>query len=382
MTRPELDQSQLDMFERRLLSGSAVRVDARELWHALAEAFPHRTPGPPERFLLLEALKAVEARGSIRFPPKGGKRWDRSLGPAVPTSVDVVRDQPTASSFAWRTFPWHPHLHWVVQCRSLSTQQIDFLRRVHQGFVNGMFLESAPLKYRSLQLTGDEKMLASLATTSLFGEGRLTLDLLACLPDALPLAWEAVGDGGRIVIFENAGPFAVARRVLGELATRPYDLIAYGGGRGVLAALGHLKTIECKIESIHYVGDIDPAGLEIALGVRRCSEDLGLPVVQPASELHRQMFAAAEVFGYPEGWPSRDKSSAVDQHRLLDVVSPDIRHRAEAVLKAGRRIPEEVLGPVELRKAWVVRADHSRPPGGGTGSGDNSPAGEICRGPH
>lgn len=232
-----------------------------------------------------------------------------------------------------------------------------------------MFLESAPLKYRSLQLTGDEKMLASLATTSLFGDERLTLDLLACLPDALPLAWEAVGDGGRMVIFENAGPFAVARRVLGELATRPYDLVAYGGGRGILAALGHLKTLERSIESIHYVGDLDPAGLEIALGVQRSSVNLGLPLVQPASELHRQMFAAAEVFGYPQGWPSRDKSSAVDKHRLLEVVSPDIRHRAEAVLRAGRRIPEEVLGPVEFRKAWVVRADHSRPPAGGASPG-------------
>jgi hypothetical protein len=27
-------------------------------------------------------------------------------------------------------------------------------------------------------------------------------------PDALPLAWEAVGDGGLMVIFEKAGPFA------------------------------------------------------------------------------------------------------------------------------------------------------------------------------
>lgn len=117
--------------------------------------------------------------------------------------MDLVRERPGASPFSWRTFPWHPHLHWVIHCRSLSAPQIEFLRRVHDGLVNGRFREPAPLKYRSLQLTGDEKLLASLATTSLFSESRLTLEMLACLPDALPLAWEAVGEGGRMVIFER-----------------------------------------------------------------------------------------------------------------------------------------------------------------------------------
>jgi hypothetical protein len=54
-----------------------------------------------------------------------------------------------------------------------------------------------------------------------------------------------------MVIFENVGPFAVARRVLSELKARPY---ACGGGRSVLAALGH---IERRVESIHYVGELD-----------------------------------------------------------------------------------------------------------------------------
>lgn len=353
MARAEVDERQLDELERGLLAGAAVRVDAPDLWRQLAQVFPHRTPGPAERRLLLDALKSIEARGSIRLPPERGKRWDRSMDPAVPTSVDIVRDQAAPSRFSWRTFPWHPNLHWVVQCRSLSLHQVEFLRRVHDGLVNGTFREPVPLKYRSLQLTGDEKMLASLATTSLFGPSRLTLELLACLPDALPLAWEAVGDGGRMVIIENAGPFAVARRVLAEMKARPYDLIAYGGGRSVLAALGHIKTIERSVESIHYVGDLDHAGLDIASGVRRCAKDLGLPAVLPASELHRQMLSAAESFGHPQGWPAQEHFADADPTRILDVLSPDLRGRVNAILKAGRRVPEEVLGPDELRSAWT-----------------------------
>jgi len=348
----ELDERKLDEFERGLLSGRSGRVTAQDLWRSLAHVFPHRTVGPAERHLLLNALKSIEARGHIRLPPERGKRWDRSMDPAVPTSIDVVRDSTASRSFSWRTFPWHSHLNWVAQCRGLSGQQIEFLRRVHEGFVNGMFREPAPLKYRSLQLTGDEKMLESLARTSLFGPARLTLEALACLPDALPLAWEPVGDGGRMVIFENAGPFVVARRVLGEMATRPYDLLAYGCGRSVLASIGHIKTIAREVEYIHYVGDLDAAGLDIAWSLQRVSKHLGLPAVLPASELHRAMLSAARSFGHLHGWPAREHCSDANWLRILDVLSADIRHEVGTLVRAGCRIPEEVLGPDELRCAW------------------------------
>lgn len=351
---PELDEWQLGEFERNLLMGSAIRISAQELWRALAHVLPHRVSGPAERRLLLYALRVMEKRGSIRLPSERGRRWDRSMDPPVPISVDVVRERSAVHSFDWRAFPWHPQLHWVAQCRSLSQQQVEFLRRVHAGLVDGAFRELAPLKYRSLQLTGDEKMLASLMTTSLFAPTRLTLELLGCMPDALPLAWEVVGDGGRMLIFENAGPFAVARRVLVELAARPYDLVAYGGGRSILAALGHIRTIECRTESIHYVGDLDHAGLDIAWKARGCCKELGLPTLQPASELHSQMLSAAEAFGYPQGWPTRECFSEVDRRRVLDVVAPETRDRVEALLSAGCRIPEEVLGPHELRNAWSL----------------------------
>jgi hypothetical protein len=347
-----LDERRLDEFERGLLSGRTGRVVSRDIWRALAQVFPHRTAGPAERHLLLDALKFIEARGRIRLPPGGGKRWDRSIDPAVPISIDVVREPTEPSGFSWRTFPWHPNLHWVVRCRSLSGQQIEFLRRVHDGFVNGIFREPAPLKYRSLQLTGDEKMLELFASTSLFAPARLTLDALTCLPDALPLAWEPVGDGSRMVIFENAGPFAVARRVLSEMTRRPYDLLAYGGGRSVVAAIGHIKTIARSVQSIHYVGDLDSAGLDIAWCLRRASQHLGLPAVLPAAELHRAMLSAAASFGHPDGWLSRQRCSGADWRKILDVLSLDVRDQVGTLVSEGRRIPEEVLGPEELHRAW------------------------------
>jgi hypothetical protein len=349
----DLDSRQLDEFRLLLLAGATARVDTEELWRALAQVSPHRSAGPAERRLLLSALRSLELRGEIRMPALGGRRWDRTLDPAVPTSVDVMRKEPASRpSFLWRTFPWHQNLHWVPQCRVLSAQQLEFLRRVHDGFVRGLFQEPAPIKYRSLQLTGDEKLLPLLAKTSLFSRSRLTLEMLACLPDALPIAWESLGEGGRMVIFENAGPYAVAKRILGHLGARPYDLIAYGGGRSVIATIDYIKTIEQPVQSIHYVGDLDCAGLDIAWALRECARLRGIPFV-PASELHGQMFAAAQRFGYPEGWASEGRPFDPAKQRVLDVLSPELRIRAEAILQAHRRIPEEVLGPDEMREAWA-----------------------------
>lgn len=352
MLSSELDPDKIDAFERLLLGSGSGRIHRAALWRALARVFPHRTAGPRERELLLDVLRTVAARGSVRLPPERGRRWDRTLAPAVPTSVDLVRAAAAGPSSSWRDFPWHPALDWVAGCRRLRPPQLEFLRRVHEGLVNGQFREPAPLKYRSLQLTGNEKALASLAKTTLFGESRLTLEMLACLPDSPPLAWEQVGEGGRMLIFENAGPFAVARRVLEELDPRPYDMVAYGGGRGVVAAIAHVRSISPRVESLHYVGDLDYAGLDIASALRANSAAFGLPVVEPAEELHRQMLMAAETFGNPRGWSGRGRCTRDQIRGVVDVLSPSVRDQVSAVVAGGRRIPEEVLGPDELRRAW------------------------------
>jgi hypothetical protein len=346
-----LDPDQLGEFSRLLFSGTAVRASSQKLWHALAHVFPHRAAGPAERHLLLAALNSLEASGTIILPPVGGKRWDHAIEPAVPTSVSLVRIDRPSPDFSWKTFPWHQHLHWVGQCRALSMKQVSFLKRVHEGLVRGDFNERAPLKYRSLQLTGDEKLLATLSQTSLFGEPRLTLEVLGCLPDSLPIAWEAVGPGGRMIIFENAGPFAVARHVLSRLDKRPYDLVAYGGGRGVTAAVDYIRTIDQTVDTIHYVGDLDHHGLDIAWTFRECARQRQLRVM-PASELHTQMISAAQAFGCPKGWPSDGHQMDGVEKRCLHFLAADLRLTVGEMLRAGRRIPEEVLGPREMRQAW------------------------------
>lgn len=354
---PAICDRDLTRFVTLLRQGRATRVNGTRLWQALAEVYPHRPAGPAERQLLSAVLRAAADAGALRLPSPNGRRWDRALHPPVPTSVDLIAAKgPEKDSFDWRAYPWHQALAWVSELPRPTKRQLGFLRCVHKGLVNGWFNEPAPLKYRSLQLTCDEKGLVDLGSSSLFGPGRLTLETLNCLPDALPLAWEPVGDAGRALIFENAGPFAVARRVLTELRPheRSYDLVVYGGGRSVLASLGHLLTIGRSIKSLHYVGDLDEAGLEIAAAARSAACDLGLPELRPADELHRAMLQAAAELARAGGWPAGEgRGVPGDRAEALAAwMGQDVRSQVVSLLSRGMRIPEEVLGPGEMRRAW------------------------------
>jgi len=64
------------------------------------------------------------------------------------------------------------------------------------------------------------------------------------------------------------------------------------------------------------------------------------------------MLSAAESFGHSTGWPAQERFSDAERRKLLDGLAPDLRTRVLEILEAGRRVPEEILGPEELRIAW------------------------------
>lgn len=328
------------------------RIDRPALWRAFAKAFPHRPQGREEREWLLAALSAAEAAGVIRLPAPGGQRWDRRGDPAVPTGVDRAELDPRPRDDAWRRFPWHPTLAWILDLPRLSPDVETFLRRVHDGLVRDSFRHPAPVKYRSLQLTGHEKRLGLLARTTLFAPGRLSLPLLGCLPARGPLAWAKVGDSDAALIVENSGPFNVAVSVLRSLSSPPYGVVVYGGGGGIEHTLPGVTEIGFPVLNLMYLGDLDRPGLRIAQAAARVAAASELPPVQPAVGLHQQMLEAAAGLGHPNGWETRTRRARVDDGQLVSWLPPAIQPRVLSILASNRRVPEEVLGPEELLKAW------------------------------
>jgi hypothetical protein len=349
----QLDANRLGDFIDRIEQHRKKRVDDKDLWAAFRSAFPSAPAGPAERRWMLAALLHARDRGAITFPSVHGSRWDRAARPILPRSVDRCISPIEPIDEAWRRFPWHPSLAWVSDIGRTSGENLAFLRRVHDGLVRDEFLAAAPLKYRSLALTGDEKRLEKLVEgTTLFGPGKLSYELLGCLPNVQPLAWESVGDAPVALVFENAEPFIVALTILREIPTPPYGVLGWGHGASVSQSIQWLGRIGRPIRTIHYVGDLDRPGLDAALSASRQAQAAGLPAVEPAPALHSAMFAAAQRFGHPDGWPYETPGAqAGDSERVL-FIPEEQRTAALRVLTLGHRIAEEVLGPNEMLSVW------------------------------
>lgn len=343
------DPKHLAAFERLIRQSKRRRIDGPTLWSLFAQAFPGRPQGAEERRWFLSALEDLASRKIIRLPSPKGDRWDKTFAPSVPSSVDLTVAANQSTVRTWRTFPWHQHLAWVTRLPQLAEDQERFLAKVHEGLVNGSFARKAPLKYRSLQLTGDEKRLSLMLRGGLFGADRLSLDLIGCFQEVPPIAWASVSDSPAAIIFENAGPFSIAREILSQMKVSPYGIVAYGGGNGVLATLPHLRLIGRPISKLHYVGDLDLAGLEIALSAQEVARRVGLPTLEAAPDAHMTMLLAAKALGRSGGW----KAAAVSHKplrldRALQFLPFQVRELVRSVIASKNRVPEEVLGPDEL----------------------------------
>lgn len=353
------DPDRLRVFARRLVEwpNTSIRVKLESLWDIFQDVFPHRPRGIESGPWLLAALYFAEEQSIIRMPVLAGKRWDRTLWPPVPLSVDRILTPRSACRKNWQHFYWHRNLEWVTDLARLSSEEEKFLYKVHDGLVHGCFVEIAPLKYRSLQLTGHEKRLSVLMKGILFEPNRLTLELLACAPDYPPLAWEKINDLPSILVFENAAPMRVARDVLKSLLRPPYGMVGYGSGNSFVRSVQHLKDIEPLVSEIEYVGDLDSHGLNTARQACQRAIEVGLPSIVPAKGLHRLMIETAHLFGYPLGMTNEKhaKSTNCGGNELLIQWLPDeVRLDVLNILSAGNRVAEELLGPEELRRLWLV----------------------------
>jgi hypothetical protein len=335
------DETRLQRFRDGLQCGHRRTIPQAAVWSAFSAAYSDLPSGPERRVWLLAVLEELVERGAIQLPVRHGKQWDRSSEIVLPTSITLVNAAADRDALMqWRRFPWHPSLQWVLQLRTLAPDQVTFLMRVNEGLVEGWFAQQECVKYRSLQLTGDEKRLESLIKGMLFGPGCLTLEMLGCEPDALPLATEHLSSQTTMLIFENAAPFMLARSVAANTVSPRIGRLAYGAGKQVLKAFTYFSMIEPALKEVLYIGDLDAEGLKIAADLQRLSKSVA---VRPAHEFHCAMLESAIELGAPDGWPVRDDQPLNVTDSTFSIVAPDIRQKVATLIEAGRRIPEEVL---------------------------------------
>jgi hypothetical protein len=336
-----LDSKRLLRFIHRLHHRTRVKTKLDELWTAFASTYNDLPSGPHRRLWLLAVLEELNDQGKIRLPVRHGKQWDRTSAIALPAAVIVCVKTIERPAADWKHFPWHPQLQWVLSRRHLSVSDFAFLSRVNQGIVERWFDQSEPFKYRSLQLTGDEKRLAKLIKcSSLFGSEKLTLEMLGCEREVLPVAIDQFSSNPRLLLFENAAPFMVARRMMAQATKSSIGIIAYGAGKQILKSVGYFSMLKCPLEEILYVGDLDCEGIQLAATFSLMSTKRA---VRPATQFHLAMFDAATTLGSSNGWPAKEYPMPYLSDFALNYLDIDVRDRARALVEAGRRIPEEVV---------------------------------------
>jgi hypothetical protein len=87
---------------------------------------------------------------------------------------------------------WHPELARVPDAR-LTHVQHDYMEAVNRWLHATRAPVPVPLRERSLEIFGDEKLLERMLPTSLFASGRLTLSLLATYRAVVPFTSEPAG---------------------------------------------------------------------------------------------------------------------------------------------------------------------------------------------
>ena len=331
----------MNSFAEELTSLGKRRIGLTDLRAAYLRAYPEALTAPDLRRLLLDALRGLESVGAIDLPQQG---WDRSGSPSLPRTArlcsppDVGRPRPPQA--------WLPALAFAADERH-PTRRAD-LQAINAFLLSlpGNCLSPVPTRERSLQIFGDEKRLDHLRKGKPFlFKGRISLEDLRCYPVAPPLPCEspAIPVSGRpIFVLENYHSYDSFRRWNREAAQ--YAAIAYGGGNAFRQGdcnLDNLIAVNAADGAV-YLGDLDPSGTTILIGVNQLRRSEGRSPIRPHHGLYNWLLEHG--CRRPLETPPTDRQTA----SLPEVFPAGIATALVDLWSAGQRIPQESFGLDQL----------------------------------
>ncbi|RSM82751.1 hypothetical protein DMH04_24315 [Kibdelosporangium aridum] len=230
---------------------------------------------------------------------------------------------------------WAANLPLTSTQREILLKVNDWLRRTNGGKV-----PMAAAAERAYEILHDEKAFDPTPPrggATLWRHDRLTFDLLRCHRITTPLTWEPatslVGEPGPIVCVENHATFRTLLRILRTMHRPPWIAVAWVQGRNT-APLQSLLDLPFRVTRLDYLGDLDAAGLEIAIAACATAETAGIPA-EPAAQLWELLIEQ----------PPRQRRM-VDSSRanvLVNWLPESTRSAAAKLLINGLAIPQEAL---------------------------------------
>ncbi|SDE61697.1 hypothetical protein SAMN04488581_4363 [Mycolicibacterium neoaurum] len=282
------------------------------------------------------AIDHLESEGRITLPVT---KFDTSGLPPLP--LYVTRVPGTLPARRARPAPpvWHAEMSWAAELYDrdqLTPADQRFLTTIN-AWLSRRRGASVPLRERSLQIFGDEKLLETRVSGPLFAPGRLTLALLQtylCWP---PVQRIDLGAGDWLIV-ENFTTYHSIGRRAAELGF--VGQIIWGAGTGVTTRLAALATEHRPPPRIIYFGDVDAGGFRIARSATARAETLSLPPVVAATGLYHLSLRHGEAKPVTN---ARAVNPALAQWANSWLGAP-LNESVAELLTARRRIVQETVG--------------------------------------
>jgi Wadjet anti plasmid transformation system JetA-like protein len=297
------------------------------------------------RARVLTAIEHLAADGQVTLPKT---RIDSAGNPPLPLYVT----RPTAPRAPRSRTPppvWHADLAWAAALfdqGQLTRADQRFLTAINSWLSKRRGVP-VPLRERSLEIFGDEKLLETRITGPLFAPGRLTLDLLQtylCWP---PVERLDCGPGDWLIV-ENYTTYH-------SLAQRARQLgfdgqIIWGSGNGVTTRLAALAAEPARPPRLYYFGDIDAGGFRIARSAAARAETLNMPKLTAAQGLYS--------LTHTHGAPRADTNSRNPDQTVLawarEWLAEPLASAVAELLATRQRIVQETVGTELLATTAVA----------------------------
>jgi Uncharacterized protein conserved in bacteria C-term(DUF2220) len=342
--------------ERLVLQSPGKRVIADELLRGASRFDPGLIGDPVARSRLRDALDELQTAGRITFPAASSRiGWDTRVLPSIPSWVTRVDGRPPPRP-ARPPHVWPSALEAAARIAS-RTDEYELLERVGGWMRDNPEPDLVPIQERSLDLLDDEKALDACLKTRLFTSGALTLDLLACFIPPVPFVSQHLGGTGRtrLLVVENLATYTSFLKALDkDIVPRPDLHLAWGGGNSFTQSVLSILTLRPAPTRVYYFGDLDLAGLQIALNAAAQAEAARLPSLLPAEPCYRFLLDG------PRHWRRLDGTSRLatpDYDTLCGWLPATLRPRLMGLLQARQRVPQERLGIQALRENPQVLAE-------------------------
>jgi hypothetical protein len=321
---------------QRLAAAAAAwprgRIQLAELWRILDDADPATRTSSTRRLILADTLTELASAGVFTLPAAAS--WDRIEKPHLPRFVTVSTARP--SDEPSRRVIWHPALAWVVDTRIAPTHR-GYLEQINTWLHRHRDDTVVPLRERSLEIFGNEKVLDRLVLSTLFAPGRLSLALLKARRVAPRLTTETVGVGTTLLVVENSDTFDSLVHVLAANPGR-VGLVGWGAGGAFEASVLSVPRLGPHLREIRYFGDLDARGLQIPGNAAALASSERIPAVCPATGLYEALL----THGQPQA--GQPKLAPATARKLTDWLPADMRDVAQLHLTGGTRLAQEAIG--------------------------------------